>query len=229
VGRTLLVIAAAILVGFLALGRPSAAANHGGDPVLFGGSGSSVVHLTVVPTMRSVTVSPGTELARDCAGGGGYTASSTTAMGYPNGTCWAGTPGQDGPFSIAVTYTGPPGQVYVSGSNAVPADNGTQWSLCSPQGQPSCTGGHGMPGKDQYTVENYAQEVAGPAVITSTMECDTEFDPGGGCAAAPAEFKTQSQDEGLELIGPNTWDDTSTSWTVRVTWIAAWQSSGSGS
>jgi hypothetical protein len=51
--------------------------------------------------------------------------------------------------------------------------------------------------------------------------CDSEFDTGGGCAATPAEFKSQSQNEGIKLIGPRTWDDHSTSWSVTVTWTAA--------
>jgi hypothetical protein len=58
-------------------------------------------------------------------------------------------------------------------------------------------------------------------VVTGSSACDQEFDSGGGCAATPAEFKTQSQSEGIQLTGPQTYDDHSTSWSITITWIAA--------
>jgi hypothetical protein len=145
-------------------------------------------------------------------------------MGYPNGSCYVGgAPGVDETFPIAVSYTGLPGQVYVNGSNAVPADGGTQWTLCSPQSQASspCTGTqHLQPGVNQYMVMNSGEQVANASVLTPSAACDKQFDQGSGCTATPAEFAKQTQHEGLTLTGPQTWDDHSTSWTMTITWTA---------
>jgi hypothetical protein len=123
-----------------------------------------------------------------------------------------------------VTYTGIPGYVYVSGSNAVPSDNGPQWSLCNPGGNPSssthCHGPQGLPGSDQYMVQNFAGSAENAGILTTTATCDAVFDANGGCSATPPEFQSTTQHEGLELTGPNAWDDHSTSWTMTVTWIA---------
>jgi hypothetical protein len=178
-------------------------------------------HLSVVPTIRSVTVSPGSVNFGSCTGGSGSTTSMNNSMGYPNGICWVGTIGPDAHFPITVTYTGLPGSVWVSGSNAVPSDNGTNWSLCNPVGQPACTGGQGKPGKDQFAISTFAPQVANFAVLTGNASCDNEFNPGGGCSAAPAQSQSQTQHEGIQLTGPTTWDDGSTSWNVSITWIAA--------
>jgi hypothetical protein len=224
-GRNALIVVVIALIGLFAFARhspdPPAADAHGQDPPTFSGSGSVNAHLSVVPTIRSVTVSPGSVTFGNCAGGTGDTSSTVTQLGYPNGTCSVGTSGDNGSFPITIKYTGLPGQVYINGSSASPADNGTSWSLCTAGGQPACTGGQGEPGRDQYTVKTFAGQVANPAVLTGTMVCDSEFDPGGGCTATPAEFKSQTQTEGLQLTGPSTYDDDSTSWSLTVTWTAA--------
>lgn len=221
-GRNALVVVAVVLIGLLVFTRHSpAAASHGQDPPAFGGSGSINAHLKVVPTIRSVTVSPGSVTFGHCTGGTGNTSSTNTQMGYPNGICSVGTSGANASFPITITYTGLPGQVFVNGSSAVPADNGTNWSLCNPGGQPACGGGQGEPGQDQYTVRTFAEQVANTAVLTGSLACDSEFDPGGGCTATPAVFKNQSQSEGIQLTGPKTWDDHSTSWSVTIIWTAA--------
>jgi hypothetical protein len=221
-GRSALVVVAVVLIALFAFTRHSpAATTHAQDPPAFGGSGSVNAHLSVVPTIRSVTVSPGSVSFGNCTGGQGDTASVKNQMGYPNGTCSVITSSANANLPVTITYTGLAGRVYVSGSSAVPSDNGTNWSLCNPGGQPTCTGGQGEPGEDQYTVETSADEVASAAALTGNLVCDSEFDTGGGCAATPAEFKSQSQNEGIKLIGPRTWDDHSTSWSVTVTWTAA--------
>jgi hypothetical protein len=223
-GRNGLIILVAALIALLAFTRhsPDAPASAGGqDPPAFGGSGSVNAHLSVVPTIRSVTVSPGSVNFGNCTGGSGNTASTPSAMGYPNGVCWVGSTGPNASFPITVTYTGLPGNVWVSGSGAAPADSGTGWSLCNPLGQPACTGGRGLPGKNQYTVSTFGSQVISFSVLTSSAACDNEFNPGGGCSAAPAQFQSQTQHEGLQLTGPKTWDDPSTSWNVSITWIAA--------
>jgi hypothetical protein len=216
--RSALVIAVIVLIGLFAFARHSPAATtaadaQGQDPPTFGGSGSVSAHLSVVPTIRSVTVSPGSVTFGHCSGGAGPTSSTSTQMGYPNGVCTVGSNGPDGSFPITITYKGLPGEVYVGGSNAAPADSGASWSLCNP--------GHNEPAANQYTVQTFAQQVASPTVVTGSSACDQEFDSGGGCAATPAEFKTQSQSEGIQLTGPQTYDDHSTSWSITITWIAA--------
>jgi hypothetical protein len=222
-GRSALIVVAAVLVVLFLFNRGSLGTGNqnGSQP-----SGNSRVtgHLSVVPTIRSVTVSPGSVNFGDCTGGGGATNSTQGAMGYPNGSCYVGGIGVNQTFPITVTYTGLPGNVYVSGSNAVPADAGTQWNLCSPQGQgrPTCSGSQGLPGADQYMIMNTAREVTNASALTTTAACDQEFDvvASGGCAAAPPELGKQTQHEGLRLTGPRTWNDHSTSWTMTITWTA---------
>ncbi len=218
-GRSVLLVIAAIAVVLFLFTRGSAGGSSH-DTAQYGPSSSTTGHLSVVPTIRSVTVSPDSVNFGDCTGGSGATNSTLQAMGYPNGSCSVGAVGVNATFPISVSYTGLPGEVYVNATNAVPADGGTQWTLCSPQGQSACNGGQGLPGNDQYTVENFAPEVANASALTSTAACDKQFNPGGGCSAAPAQFATQTQHEGLLLIGPKTWDDHSTSWTMTITWTA---------
>jgi hypothetical protein len=221
-GRSGLIVLVAALIALFAFTRHSSnpASASGQDPPAFGGSGSVSAHLNVVPTIRSVTVSPGSVTFGKCTGGADPTASQGDKLGYPNGICWVGTTGPDASFPITVTYTGLPGNVWVSSTNAAPGDSGTSWSLCNPQGKPACTGGQGRPGKDQFAVSTFAPQVANFAVLTGTAACDNEFDAGGGCSANPAEFTSQTQQEGLQLTGPNTWDDHSTSWNLSITWLA---------
>jgi hypothetical protein len=221
-GRSALIVVAAVLVVLFLFSRGSlGTGSQNSQP-----SGNSHVtgHLSVVPTVRSVTVSPGSVDFGECTGGSGATNSTPGAMGYPNGSCSVGTVGVNETFPITVTYTGLPGSVYVSGSNAVPADGGTQWNLCNPQGQGSsaCTGGQGLPGNDQYMIENHAAGVINASPLTTTASCDQQFDASanGGCAATPPELGTQTQHEGLLLTGPRTWNDHSTSWTMTITWTA---------
>jgi hypothetical protein len=222
-GRSRLIILVAVVIALFAFTKhsPEAPASASGqDPPVFGGSGSVNAHLSVVPTIRSVTVSPGAVNFGNCTGGSGNTASTANSMGYPNGICWVGSTGPNASFPITVTYTGLPGNVWISGSGAVPDDSGTSWSLCNPMGQPACTGGQGLPGKNQYAVSTFGSQVANFSVLTGSAACDNEFNPGGGCSAAPAQFQGQTQHEGLQLTGPKTWDDGSTSWSVSITWIA---------
>jgi len=101
-GRNALVVVVIALIGLFAFARHSpAAASHGQDPPgqdppTFSGSGSVNAHLSVVPTIRSVTVSPGSVSFGDCTGGTGDTSSTSNQLGYPNGTCSVGTSGDNG-------------------------------------------------------------------------------------------------------------------------------------
>jgi hypothetical protein len=186
---------------------------------------STTGHLSVVPTIRSVTVSPGAVQFGNCTGGNGATDSTSNQMGYPNGLCEVGVDNEA--FPITVSYTGLPGQVYVESTNAVPSDGGAQWTLCSPpaqsgsaSGQASCNGNDGLPGDDQYEIQNFGQGVSNATVLNNSAACDQEFKPSGGCQASPAEFTKEIQHEGLLLTGPESWDDHSTSWTMTITWFA---------
>jgi hypothetical protein len=229
--RNAVIVIVAVIVVFFLFTRHSSTATTG-QALVTGGSGTTTGHFKVVPTIRSVTVAPGTVTFGGCTGGNGDTNSTGSALGYPNGSCSVGLVGTAN-FPITVTYTGIPGKVLISGSNAVPSDNGAQWSLCNPDintagtsssstAAPDCTGGDGLPGVNQYTVTNFASGVAYANPLSTNASCDQEFDavPTGGCTATPPELQSQVQHEGLVLTGPETWVDHSTSWTVTVTWTA---------
>jgi hypothetical protein len=222
-GRSAVIVVAVLVVVLLIFTRHSPSGDGQAAPVA-GGGGTTTAHLKVVPTIRSVTVSPGSVTFGDCSGGSGYTNSTQNSLGFPNGSCTVGAIGVNETFPITVTYTGIPGSVYVNGSDAVPADNGAEWSLCSPPGSPAgqtaCTGTQGLPGDNQYMVMNFAGAVENAGVLTKTPACDKEFASHGGCGATPQEFQNQVQHEGLLLTGPRSWNDHSTSWTVTVTWTA---------
>jgi hypothetical protein len=204
-GWVVFVIILLIFVLFVTVGKSPAAAGHGA---------SINFSLKVVPTLRSVTVSTSTATFGNCTGGSANadTLSTSTALGYPNGQCMVGTPAVS--FPITITYTGPPGSVFVSGSNAFPSDGGTGWSLC-------CTGpGGGLPGADQYLLKNFGQYLNSPTALTGGLVCDQQWGP-AGCSAVPSEPSlTESHSEGIELTGPESSADTSTLWTVPVTWMA---------
>jgi hypothetical protein len=218
--RSGVIAIAAILVALFFFSRGTDGSTAGGS----GPTSSTTGHLSVVPTIRSITVSPGSVQFGNCSGGNGATNSTDKAMGYPNGLCSVGVVNEQ--FPITVSYTGLPGQVYVQSSNAVPSDGGTQWTLCSPpaggseQPQTTCKGTNGLPGNDQYMVQNFAEQVSSATVLNGSAACDQEFDPAGGCSATPAESTKQTQHEGLLLTGPSTWDDHSTAWTMTITWYA---------
>lgn len=229
-GRSALIVIAAVLVILFLFSRGSSDGAPS-ETTSFGPSSATTGHLSVVPTIRSVVVSPGSVEFGSCSGGSGATDSSGKQLGYPNGSCWVGQTEITPRYPITVTYTGLPGQVYVSGTNAAPGDGGTPWTLCNPQTQSqstSCSGSQGLPGTDQYWIMNFAPKVINAAPLTTTASCDMEFDPGGGCDATPPEFGKQVQHEGLVLTGPRTWDDHSTSWTMTITWTAVGTGSGPG-
>ncbi len=202
------VLGLALLIVVIAfVTRPGPAASNGD---------SISISLKAVPSIRSVTVSPGKASFSNCTGGkaDADTASTSNALGYPNGHCWVGTPVAGGSFPITITYGGPPGRVFVDGANAVPSAGGGQWGLCN--ASVACTGPGGAPGADQYMVKNFGTDTNNSTGLTGSFTCDHEFSP-RGCSATEG----QSQKEGVELIGPQSSGNTSTSWTVTVTWGAA--------
>ena len=224
-GRNGLIILVAVLIALFGFARHSSdppAGGNGQDPPAFGGSGSVTAHLNVVPTIRSVTVSPGSVNFGNCTDGTGDTASAGDKMGYPNGICLVGNTGSNGHFPITVTYTGLAGNVWVHAGDAVSGHG--SWSLCNPTSQPVCTGGQNKPGNNQFTVMTFAQDVANYQLLTGDARCDTEFGPSGVCTAAPAQFQSQTGHEGIRLIGPESSDDSSTSWSVTIIWQAEYPS-----
>lgn len=182
-----------------------------------GRSGSISLSLTTVPTIRSVTISPGQASFTHCTGGdgGANTRSTSRKLGFPNGSCWVGS-SVFGSYPITVQNTGIGSNILISGSSADPADGGDSWNLCNAggAGAVSCAGHGSEPGPDQYKVLNFSSWGTWHRGISGTPRCDQVFGPGGSCWAVQGMVVT----EGLELIGPQWSSDTSTNWTVTITW-----------
>lgn len=192
------------------------------------GQGASItISLKVVPTVRSVTVSPSKAAFGNCTGGKESldTHSTASALGYPNGNCWlgtpgSGTPGSDGRFPVTITNTGIASYIEVSSGNAIPSDNGHQWSLCNlgPNPAVSCSGSRGMPAMDQYVVQSFASSGKKNADgLTGSPACDADFGTADQCWTVQGD----NAQEGFTLTGPQAPDDSSTSWTVQITWVAS--------
>jgi hypothetical protein len=188
-----------------------------------GRSASINLSLNTVPTIRSVTVSPGKATFGSCSGGlaARNTKSTSTRLGFPYGKCWVGRwtgpLNGDGLFPVTVTNTGIAAYIDVNGASAVPSDDGSEWSLCNRGSNPAvtCGGrGHNWPGTDQYLVQNFGPNRENPNGLTDTPTCDREFGLDGRCWA----LEGASQNEGMELTGPYQSTDSSTSWTVTITW-----------
>lgn len=182
-----------------------------------GRAGSIDLSLTTVPTIRSVTISPGRASFARCTGGdgGANTRSTSGKLGFPNGKCWVGS-SVSGSYPIMVTNTGIGSDIDISGSSAVPLDAGDTWSLCTARGNGAvtCTGRERKPGPDQYQVLNFSTWGTVRGGISGIPRCDRVFGPDGSCWAVEGMVVT----EGLELIGPQWSSDTSTKWTVTITW-----------
>jgi hypothetical protein len=182
-----------------------------------GQSGILSVSLATVPTIRSVTISPGRTSFAHCTGGdgGANTRSTSGRLGFPNGSCWVGS-NVSGSYPITVENTGIGSNIDVSGSSADPLDGGNSWILCGTggDGAVSCTGDGNKPGPDQYQVRNFSAWGTRNGGISATPRCDRVFGPAGNCWAVQGMVVT----EGLELIGPQWSSDTSTKWTVTITW-----------
>jgi hypothetical protein len=204
-----------------AAGLAACATSSVGTPAGTPGKGSSIaISLKVVSTIVSVTVAPSSASFGGCAGGSSSvnTASTASALGFPNGHCSLGTPGTHGSFPITITNTGVAANVYVSGGNAVPSDKGDDWGLCNFGTSPAvkCGADDGkLPGNNQYVVQNFAAGSMNTAGLTGAMTCDTQF-AAGGCSAVQGD----AQAEGILLTGPASSSDQSTAWTVTITWTA---------
>lgn len=211
----------AALIGLTACGSFAPTETGASAPGTSHGSSISL-SLRTVPTIRSITVSPGKSRFSNCSGGkpGDNTRSTPGALGFPNGTCMVGAPGV---FPITITNTGIAADIFVNGTDAIPSDGGKPWELCNPDASPvvACNASKGtMPGFNQYVVQNFGTGVKGinTAGLTDTPACDTVFGGKGahGCWAVSGK----PQAEGLKLTGPFRSDDSSTRWTVTITWKA---------
>jgi hypothetical protein len=186
-----------------------------------GDSSSLSMSLHTVPTVRSVTVTPKKAKFGNCTGGNttADTVSQNEALGFPNGTCWVGQPGETGVLPVTVTNTGIAANIKVNGADAVPGDGGTSWQLCNTGQNPAvaCTSNHGKsPGLNQYLLRNFGLGRAGltSAGLTNSPTCDVAFASASGCMATSG----LAMSEGIELVGPSISADISTHWHITITW-----------
>ncbi len=177
-------------------------------------SASTNATVNVIASMRSITVSPGSVTFKHCTGGTNDNLSTSTKLGYPNGTCSVGLTGANGPLPITVKNTGTDATIEVSASNANPSGNGPDWQLCGPPGKVTCGSGS-KPGENQFEAWITAKGVPRKG-LAADAKCDADFSS-GSCRA----LRGQAGHEGLQLLGPAGFNSTSTSYTVTVTWIAA--------
>ncbi len=185
-GRLLIAVASASAVGSIA----SASAL---------GAGTTSASLTATipvapPPVMSVTLSASSDAYGSCVTPSG----PTPGLAFPNGQC--NTP----------TFTATAGtaseDIDVQGSNAVPSDGGTQWTLF-----PTAD-----PGANQFyelTHENSSGSTG--TILSDTPACDLAFDD--GCAATAGEIGLPEE---LEMLGPSSSSDSSSSFTTTVTWTA---------
>jgi hypothetical protein len=194
----------------LLLSAVTACGTMGAPQQAVGQSGSITVSLQTVPSVRSVTISPGRASFVDCKGGDGGvdTRSQGNKLGFPNGTCQVNA-------AIYITNSGIGSDIDISGSAAEPADGMTSWTLCSTRGNSAaCTGRQHKPGPNQYEVVNFGTFGTERGGITDTPRCDRILGPLGSCWARHKLVVV----EGLRLIGPQWSSDTSTNWTITITW-----------
>jgi hypothetical protein len=197
----------AVPVALIALAGCGTAAPQGSS------NGASItLTLHTKSDVRAAVVSPTKGTFTNCSGGSADTKSTTKLLGFPNGTCSF--------YPITVTNQGIPAHVDVYGSDATAADGNGQWALCNLGAHPAvkCTGpGGSHPGLNQYVLANYNQVgTTYPAGLTGQLSCDHVFNGSSNCWAGHGA----QQLEGVRLTGPSQTTDTSTTWTITVTWYA---------
>jgi hypothetical protein len=180
-----------------------------------GASNPATITLTLhtVSDVRSAVISPSRGTFTNCTGGSTreHTHSTSKLLGFPDGVCTF--------YPITVTNQGIPSHIEVYGSDASAADGNGQWTLCNSGDDPAvtCTGPSGYPGLNQYLLANF-NELQKPytAGLTAKLSCDHRFDLSRNCWAGHGA----RQAEGISLTGPSLTTDTSTTWTMTVTWFA---------
>ena len=207
-----------VAIGVLAVAAIVKGGGGGTDPSGGAHEGQVTLHFNAITTFNTVTISPADAQCGHYHGGKPPNASTNT-LGQPNGMCSVGmypvAKIQDVP--IKITYSGLAGQVFVKSGNAIPANDGTQWRLCGPHIGPDsfCTGPDGKPGPYQFAVHSFAGSGMQPVPLRPWWTCDVNFDV-GSCNAV----RTQSQQEGFDIVGPYWQKNPSTTWSVTVTWVA---------
>jgi hypothetical protein len=181
-----------------------------------GSSNGATVTLTLhtVSDVRSAVVSPTQGTFTNCSGGSAvdHTHSTGKLLGFPDGTCSF--------YPITVTNQGVPAHIEVYGSDAAAGDGKGQWTLCNRGEHPAvtCLDAHQKePGLDQFMLANFNQ--AGrtySAGLTGNLSCDHVFNLSRACWATHGA----QQLEGIKITGPSQTTDTSTTWTMTVTWFA---------
>jgi hypothetical protein len=189
-----------------------ALAGCGTAPAPQGSSNGASITLTLhtKSDVRSALVSPSKGTFTNCSGGSGDTQSTNKLMGFPNGTCSF--------YPISVTNQGIPAHIEVDGSDASAADGNGDWTLCNRGTKPavSCAGPHGKPGLNQYLLANFSHTQIYRAGLTANLSCDHVFNLPHRCWAG----HDAQQLEGIMVTGPSQTTDTSTTWTMTVTWFA---------
>jgi len=182
---------AAVLVGS-ALSASAVAASDTGS-----------VSETISVGVRSLTVSPGS--ISECTAG--------APMTFPNGACISA--------GVSITNGAAGGHVDINGANAEPADGGYPWTLCGPGLTATCSGSGGLPGQDQYRQQTLgASSVAGPYFGNAPI-CDTAFDGTVSGTADCTSTPGQVGNETVEVWGPSSSTDQSSTFTSSITWTAA--------
>jgi hypothetical protein len=203
------------LVGLIGLQASSVLSSNNSTSA----SGSTNATVNVLPIITSITVSPDSETFGNCRNGSSPNSSTSKLLGYPNGQCTVGNLKKN-TYPITIKNTGIPAFIWVSASNAVPADHGTAWQLCSPLSKVTCTGTGAKPGAEQFEAWTASTGEVSTYGLTAHAACDYAFQANSGCTAG----RNQSRTEGLKLIGPESFTDPSPSFTVTVTWLALPQS-----
>ena len=180
-----------------------------------GSSNGAAITLTLhtVSDVRSAVVSPTKGTFANCNGGSTreHTHSTSKLLGFPDGTCTF--------YPITITNQGIPAHIEVYGSDAAAVDGNGQWTLCNTGQDPAvaCTGPRGYPGLNQYLLANFNQlQRTYSAGMTGKLSCDHVFNLSRTCWAG----HSAQQLEGIRITGPSQTTDTSTTWTMTVTWFA---------
>lgn len=176
------------------------------------------------PSTRSLTVSTQAVDYDSCHEESGIYAG--TALALPHGECEANNV-PDGNFYFTVTNGAAASDIDVTGTSAVPSDGGADWTLCGANatGAPACAGtgivnlpvgSAEPPGADQYIEATNHPEWVHDLALSDSPECDIAFAL-GSCEAEPGK----SEAESLRIEGPESSNDTSSTFTTTITWTAA--------
>jgi hypothetical protein len=178
-------------------------------------SGATDAIIDIDVPIRSVTVTPGEVTFAECSG------PNPAALTIPNGTCTVGHSIGGPPVGgVTVTNTGYAGHILVNGSDAIPSDLGTHWTLCGAPQRPACSGAAG-PGLDEFGMSVIGYLGGGMLAgvrLSDGLACDRAFAIHPACGAAD---HNASKVEQLRLIGPSASSNPSTRFTTRITWTAA--------